>query len=252
MSIPSVYFIGASKCASTTLYNIFKNHCNEVYCSDKKENRFFIKDYHKGVKELAKIYPNPCDKIILDFQPNNCLYSWAAERIGEVCNDPKIILVIRNPVARAYSEICHFKKMRPGRLIGTPDEIIEQNFNTFSDNKFPDEYSYIKQCDPVGGNYEHTFLEMGCYINHYNRYKQFKMKIIIFEDFVLNHQLVIDDICSFIGIDKFKVVAIDKSNSKTDNLYFNSSSIMKLNRFYRKYNHDMSELLGVNLKEWWK
>jgi len=232
--IPSVFFIGATKCATTTLHSIFHNHCKDVYCGVIKENRFFSKIHQEG--ELSELYPSPGDAIIsADFQPTNCVYPWAATRIKEVSPNAKIILCIREPIARAYSEICHFKQRMRGNLISEdPNEIIMENLrtlNTIEGVKYP-------------------FLEMSDYNSHIERFNNFETKVVIFEELIRNDKEVIGGICDFIGIERFDYEMV-KTNSKSDSLFFSPDVVIKLLKFFKPKTIALSECLDKDLFKIW-
>lgn len=244
---PNIYFIGATKCATTSLHHIF-NVNTQLDCGSVKEPMFLMRDYWKGQAELDRLYPS--SKVSADFNPRNCLYPWVADRIEEQSGlDAKIVLVVRDPIARMYSEICHFKRMRPGRLIGSPDEIALANLETYNPNKFPDEYSYMKQADQMGGNYEHTFVEMSMYTDHIKRFKRFDMKVIVFEDFVANHQAALNDISDFIGISRFESGNV-KLNSKSDGKGFSAPVELALRKHFAPMVKELSNTLQVTLEGW--
>lgn len=246
MSRPNVFIIGSTKCATTSMYMNLGNH-KEVAVGIEKESLFFMRDYHERADGLAKRFPRT-NKVVLDAHPSNCMFRWVADRIEETCDNPKIILSVRDPIKRAYSEICHFKKMRPGRLIGTPDQIISENFDTYDRDKFPDERSYMMQADPRGGCYEHAFLERGCYISHIERFKKLDTKVVFFEDYIKDHQKVLDELTDFIGISRFTGYA-NKINSKSDDSFFSKETVERMRQFYAFHNRKLSEYVGFDVTE---
>lgn len=243
--IPNVYVIGATKCATTSLYHAIKGIVG-VSTRAEKENTFFMKDYHMGKEELSKMYSD--NVVCVDFHPNNCLIEYVADRIMETAGDAKIVLMIRNPIDRAYSEICHFNSMRPGRELG-PDDAIAANIRNLNPNAYITEYDYMKQIDVKGGFYDRRYVERGMYIEHIKRFKKFSdLGVFIFERLVSDDPYEKDSLADFMGIPRFE---LPKLNSKSDGGSFSDKNVRILSDIYKPYNSELSELIGIDLnKEW--
>ena len=114
MSLPNFMCIGASKSGTTSLYDILKQHSN-IFLPTFKEPHFFdiplvyehgiswyVKTYFSGVKK---------EKCIGDFTPTYLFDKYAPERIlSSLGKNVKFIIILRNPVDRAYSHYLHSKR----------------------------------------------------------------------------------------------------------------------------------------------
>ena len=114
MSLPNFMVLGASKSATTTLYNILKNH-DEIYAPSFKEPHFFniTKNFKKGLDWYENTYYNTTInyKAVIDFTPTYLYTPNCAQRIYENLGpDMKFIVILRNPVDRAYSHYLHSKR----------------------------------------------------------------------------------------------------------------------------------------------
>ena len=111
MSLPNYMFLGAAKSATTTYYDILKNH-NEVFVPKFKEPHFFNFDnnFSKGIDWYSQTYFGNVseEKAIIDFTPTYLYSNLCAERIFN-CLGPKMkfVVILRNPVDRAYSHYNH-------------------------------------------------------------------------------------------------------------------------------------------------
>ena len=111
MSLPNYMFLGAAKSATTTYYDILKNH-NEVFVPKFKEPHFFNFDnnFYKGIDWYSQTYFGNVsgEKAIIDFTPTYLYSNLCAERIFN-CLGPKMkfVVILRNPVDRAYSHYNH-------------------------------------------------------------------------------------------------------------------------------------------------
>ncbi|MDJ0597776.1 MAG: sulfotransferase [Crocosphaera sp.] len=109
---PTFLGIGSQRCASTWLFNILKTH-PEIYLSEPKELNFFsrtilsqsIEDYFSNFEQPEAQNPK---KIRGEISPHYARLSInRIKSIAKLIPDLKIILLIRNPLKRAWSGICY-------------------------------------------------------------------------------------------------------------------------------------------------
>jgi len=111
MSLPNFMCIGAAKSGTTSLYDILKQH-SDVFIPSFKEPHFFDipSVYKNGISWYRKTYFNGVkkQKCIGDFTPTYLFEEDAPQRIfNDLGKDVKFIIVLRNPVDRAYSHYLH-------------------------------------------------------------------------------------------------------------------------------------------------
>lgn len=204
------FVVGAARCGTTSLYNYLIQH-PEIYLPKIKELNYFSevasKDlslydkpkkgqfYHtKIIKSLSvykQLFSDALESQVKgDISPS---YMWdinTAERIYEHNPDAKIIISLRNPVARAFS---HYV-MNFG--------IGQENHTTFNQAlKAPKENIW------GGGN---LYLELSEYYKavkpYYDRFKPENIKLLIFEDWVKEKENTLTEIYSFLNINnQFKI-----------------------------------------------
>ena len=101
----------------------------------------------------------------------------APKRIAQLIPDAKIIVMLRDPVMRAYSHYWHLVESR--RAVYNFEETLQYQ--------------------------PENVISRGYYQAQIERYHQHfpaeQIKIIIFEHFIKNQQAVIDDVCAFLGLD---------------------------------------------------
>ena len=153
MSLPNYLFIGAAKSATTTFFDILKKH-EDIFVPKFKEPHFFNIDenYLKGLDWYKKTYFKDINNepIIIDFTPTYLYYKLCAERIFDSLGpNVKFVIILRNPVDRAYSHYNHSK--RDGHEVSSFEEAIKlenERIEKFRDkNDFLSELrcSYISQ-----------------------------------------------------------------------------------------------------------
>ena len=153
MSLPNYMFIGAAKSATTTFFDILKKH-EDIFVPKFKEPHFFNIDenYLKGLDWYKKTYFKDInnESIIIDFTPTYLYYKLCAERIFDSLGpNVKFVIILRNPVDRAYSHYNHSK--RDGHEVSSFEDAVKlenERIEKFRDkNDFLSELrcSYISQ-----------------------------------------------------------------------------------------------------------
>ena len=100
--LPNFICPGAQKSATTTLYEILKQH-PDIYLPYKKELRFFSGDYwDRGIDWYEQQYEDyDGEKIVGDISPNYMRKQKIAERIYTTLGpDIKLLFMLRNPADR--------------------------------------------------------------------------------------------------------------------------------------------------------
>ena len=123
-ALPNTLIIGAAKAGTTSLFDWLSQH-PEVSPSRIKEVKFFDHNWSRGPAWYrAQFSPRRRrHRVILEASPN---YLWNApvpERVRELLGAPKLIVLLRNPVDRAYSH--HAMKVRQGTETRGFEEALE-------------------------------------------------------------------------------------------------------------------------------
>lgn len=109
--LPNLFCLGAPKAGSSYLFSILSQH-PEIYPGITKEHMFFRKSDEEiacGIVnyELNNFRNYKGQKIILDCSPGN-LHHADPRKIKEYAGeDSRMIIVVRNPARRAFSEYHH-------------------------------------------------------------------------------------------------------------------------------------------------
>ena len=114
MVLPNFLGIGAPKCGSTWIHELLQQH-PQVYMPTKRKeiNYFNLEDnYQKGIEWYESFFPDEEEaksyKSIGEFtpryfyNPDKCL-----ARIVELNTVNKLIIILRHPTKRTYSQYCH-------------------------------------------------------------------------------------------------------------------------------------------------
>ena len=213
---PNYILLGAAKSATTTIYDILRQNSN-VFTPQFKEPHFFnINDnYEKGFSwYLNTYYKNSIDsKVVVDFTPSYLYSEKSAERIFEnLGKGVKFIIILRNPVDRAFSHYLHSKRDgHEKKDFESAIKLEQKRLGEYMlDNDFVSElrFSYISQ-----GLY---FKMIKSYLKFYDLND---FLIINFDKEISNNmQVTLDRISKFLDIE---------INSELSNIHSNKSGVSK-------------------------
>jgi len=127
MKKPNFIIAGFPKCGTTSLHHYLDEH-PEIYMPAQKELHFFtfniLSNLNNGPKDalVKKTQINNSEKYlnfykgvtneiaIGDASPSYINYPGQFKKIKEYLNDPKVIIILRDPINRAYSNYLHLKR----------------------------------------------------------------------------------------------------------------------------------------------
>lgn len=195
--LPNLICPGAQKAGTTTLYHILKQHPN-VYVSEYKELYYFCWDnyYKKGIKWYLKHFKSyNQEKYIADITPDYLPFLKTADRINKTLNDEvKFIVMLRNPVQRAYSH--YLMKHREGKIRKSFNDVI------FAEYKTEKESSLLH-----GGMYYEQ-------LKHYLKYYPLSnFHFILLDDLKNNFDKVVKELFSFLDLETILITQEKKYNT---------------------------------------
>jgi len=140
-ALPDYIIIGAQKAGTSSLQGYISRH-PDVAVSSIKEIHFFDHNFHKGAAWYRACFPDrrvSRHRITGEATPYYLFHPLAAERVHAICPGVKLIVLLRNPVDRAYShynmevtrrnETLEFKEAvdaEHDRLAGETEKILTQ------------------------------------------------------------------------------------------------------------------------------
>ena len=232
MTLPNFMCLGAAKSGTTTLYDILRQH-SEIYIPTFKEPHFFDipENYNNGLEWYKKNYFNKADKkIIADFTPSYLFDKNAPKRIFEsLGRNMKFLVILRNPVDRAYSHYLHSK--RDYHENENFEEALELEVNRLK--KYKDQSDYLSYL-------RHSYVHQGLYSQMLERYLQYfsldNFLFIHFEDELLKERdLTIKRILNFLEVDNSVLLNTDiRSNPSSKEKSKMLKKLMKKRGWWRK------------------
>lgn len=109
--LPDFVVIGGRKCGTTWLDGMLRQHSQIHLPTKTKELFFFDRYWDRGLDWYADQFADaPNDAIIGEVTPSYLHCEAAAARLAQVLPEAKLIVVLRNPIDRAWSDYLHAKR----------------------------------------------------------------------------------------------------------------------------------------------
>jgi len=250
VKLPDFLIIGCQKCGTSSLHHYLAQHPS-VWSPEKKELHFFDYYYDFGLpayKQYFKNQPSNMDSLLVgEATPEYIFQPYAAERIKQTLPSTKAIVLLRNPIERAFSA------WRMGVRQGWETLSFEAAVAAEAERILPeldkmskDEYYYGYEWN------HHSYLLRGHYNDQIENWLQhFKRKdllVLSAERFFTNTKIEFKKVCDFLELDEwypeeFQNMFVGVNNKLPEKIR------NQLAAYYQPYNEQLYELLQDNY-EW--
>ena len=203
-NFPNLLIVGAAKSGTTSLHNYLKQH-PDFFMSDHKEPHFLINN-EIGVKRIHKAVTTLSD--YQEMFEGSSEYKYRGEssvmylpfpditirNIKKYLNkDVKIIIMLRNPVERAFAGYLHNVRYNTSENLSF-EEAIE---------KSEERYQKINDMTP-----DTRYLHVGMYYNQVKKYMdEFgkNVHVVIYDDYVSNINGCIKRVFDFLNVNNIEI-----------------------------------------------
>ena len=107
MTLPTFVGLGAPRCGSTWLHELLASHPQVYVPTRRKEVRFFTDYYDRGLQWYERFFPSDEQaakyRAIGEVTPDYLFCTDCPERIASIGSVDRLLLIVRNPVDRAFS-----------------------------------------------------------------------------------------------------------------------------------------------------
>lgn len=251
---PTFLIIGAAKCGTSSLYDYLMQHpC--VGRSLTKQLHFFDRYYDRKISWYKVCFPFVWQKFFIEKLKHQnfatgeatahyMTHPLAAKRAYKVIPNVKIIVMLRNPVDRAYSHYQMEKDHKNEEL--TFEEAIE-----IEPKRIKGEIEEMQNNQNNSGrNYPHrAYVKSGEYLDQIKTWMELYPKenfmFIKSEDFNENPSVVYNDVLKFLELSPFKLDRYEKIRKRKYEK-MNVDVRKKLLKYYRSHNQHLSDFLGIS------
>ena len=252
--LPDFIIIGGQRCGTTSLYYYLSQH-PDVYASFPKEVHYFSNYYHKGINWYRSHFPLLWQKRRLNKNNHNTFvtgeatpyylsHPHAPRRVFETIPDVLLIVLLRNPIERAYSHYQHEVKM--GAEILTFEEAIDREEERLA----PEMEKLLKDKNYRSFNHQHfSYLSRGIYIDQLEAWSQYfhqeQLLILKSEHFYQDPSITLRVVREFLGLANWELDEYKKYYAARYTP-MEANTRERLARFFEPYNQRLYAYLDVN------
>ena len=204
INLPNLLIVGAAKCGTTSLHNYLKQH-PDIFMSKQKEPHFLINSdigedrIHKAITVLEDYEDMfKTDSIYKYKGESSVMYlafpEFSIKNIKKYL-DPnvKIIIMLRNPVERAFAGYLHNLRYNPSENLSFEEAFEKSEARYYKERDITPDTRYLHV-----GNY---FSQVESFISMFND----NVLVIMYEDYVNDIDLCLANVFDFLDIDKISV-----------------------------------------------
>lgn len=248
LSSDNLFFVaGMSKCGSTSLWHELKKH-PQIFLSEEKELNWFTvgENNQDKIEEYKSKFVVGEHKIYGDVSPEYILHDHALRKISSTFGSAKVVVILRDPVQRAISNIKHAAKIK-GLALGVASYRAEL-FEDFKDR-------LARGHNPSYFHSSFGYLWKGEYVRHIDRlfryFDEEQVKIIRIDDLSLNTSNTWSDLTEFLGVsNEYRPGEFAKINVTQTGVIPEAEVTDFLSDYYAPYNRLLSETYGVDTTNW--
>ncbi|MGH9123786.1 MAG: sulfotransferase family protein [Acidimicrobiales bacterium] len=244
--LPSILIVGAQRGGTTSLYQYLGQH-PDVHKPVRKELQYFSLHSERTVAWYRSHFPQNGDgnRQTLEATPYYLFHPAAAARAHRVLPDARILVLLRDPVARAFS---HF---RHNVGLGLEPLSFEQALDA-EDARLEGERQRLLD-DPGYPGVAHrqfSYFHRGCYAEQleewYRHYDREQVMVVLSEELYRAPDDVFAAVLRFVGLRPHHLAAFPRHSRQSGPHVPPPSDATRaeLRRRYAAANEHLSELLG--------
>ena len=213
-TLPGFLIIGAQRCGTTSMYRALASHPAVRKAVLHKGVHYFDMNYERGIGWYRAHFPLAVTgRLTFESSPYYMFHPLAGERIAADLPGVKLIVLVRDPVERAYSAHAHelargfeteaFERaieLEPARLDGAAERIAAE----------PGYASHSHQ--------HHAYLSRGRYVEQLERLGQLfgrdRIHVVDSGDFFGKPEPVYDGVLGFLGLPGRGYPAFERHNAR--------------------------------------
>jgi len=249
---PNFIIIGVQRGGTTSLYKYMMQH-PKIIPALKKEIHFFDIKFNKGVSWYQSQFKQNLfftliqrkkkfhDSITGEASPYYIYHPNVPKRMLKIIPDIKLIVLLRNPIERAFSHFQHERRLgveklsfedavkkEPERLEGEIKKMLEdENYYSFNHQNF-------------------SYLNRGIYIDQIVRWEKYfsKEQILVLssEDFYSNSNKICNEVFNFLNLPNYNLKKV-KAYNKGSNKSMNEDTRKELAEYFKPHNKKLFNFL---------
>jgi hypothetical protein len=253
--LPDYYIIGGQKCGTGSLYTYLNQHPN-IQPSLSKEPSYYDRYFDRGLNWYKVFFPFKFHKFYYqkilkkkfvtgEASVRYLDHPFTPKRLKDVSPNAKFIVLLRNPIDRAYSQYTRVSGTKRDSL-SFEDAIGKENERTEHDYQkmISDEYYWPADF------FRLSYLSRGIYVDKLKRWMEIFPKerflILQSEEFFKNTSEVYKQVIEFLGLPKHELKEyrqIGKAKYKQEKM--KPETRKKLIEYFKPHNQELYKFLGI-------
>lgn len=200
--LPDFLIIGAQKAGTTTLFDCLRQH-PQISMPGVKEVHFFDLNYEKGIDWYKKHFRMRIPfrrRIAGEASPYYLFHPVVPERVSRHLPQVKLIVLLRNPIERAYSHFRHEIKHKTESLTSFEEAIKQESNRILQAEKL----LIAGQIEKSSAHQSYSYISRGMYARQIERWlNNFPLSQMLFiksEDFFSNPKNELAAIYKFLEV----------------------------------------------------
>ncbi|MCU7938646.1 MAG: sulfotransferase domain-containing protein [gamma proteobacterium symbiont of Bathyaustriella thionipta] len=258
---PDFMIIGAQKAGTTSLYNYLKQH-PMIVGSYPKETHYFDRDIHfnKSLTSYEKHFVGWGKKKYFESTPSYLYSPGTCEAIHNAYSELNIIIVLREPIKRAYSAWNMYKDFFEKGLVERVIKSKPQREGKLLYKKFyegRDVFPSFRECIDIeldliesGMGYEPALLRRGLYLEqlnpYWNSFGKENILILGFKELIKDTENTLKKVTGFLDIEDIGWSFLNTTpyNARSYKEQITESDNQLLKDFYLKPNQELLGAIG--------
>jgi hypothetical protein len=253
--LPSFLICGGQRCGTTSLYRALAAHPTVLKAVLHKGVHYFDTDYHRGTGWYRAHFPllraaarvereHGVPAQTFESSPYYMYHPLAVGRIARDLPGVKVVVLVRDPVERAYSQHAHevargFEtelsfanalRLEPARLRGQEERL----------RRDPRHYSFSHQ--------HHAYRARGEYVRYLDRMAAAlgpdRIHVVESERFFTNPEPVYDEVLDFLGLPRLGYPPFLRHNARPRPAPLSPALRDELSAHFAPYDADLTGWLG--------
>ncbi len=241
---PSYLIVGAQKAGTTFLYQEMTRH-PQISAALTKEIHFFDDHYQRGLHWYQGFFPGAGSRVMGEATPSYLFHPHAIGRIAHDLPDAKLIVLLRDPVRRAFSQYLHETRLGFERaptfeeaLALEPQRLNGELERMLTDDRY------------VSYNHRHySYRARGLYLDQVRRCHELagrdRVLVLRSEDLFRDSIEVLGRVFDFLDLTSWAPDELGVNDMAAgDSGQLKSATQIELRDFYRPHNEQLFDYLG--------
>jgi hypothetical protein len=212
--LPGFLIVGAQRCGTTSMYRTLSQHPLVVKSVLHKGVHYFDMNYDRSLGWYRAHFPlRRAGHVTFESSPYYVFHPLAAERIARDLPDVKLLVLVRDPVERAYSAHAHELAR------GFETEPFEHALDREQERLAGEEARVRAQPGYLSQSHQHhAYLARGRYAEQLARFEGLfgadRIHVVDSGDFFAKPEPVYDAVLDFLGLPRHEYPAFERHNAR--------------------------------------